>query len=131
MREVVIGQMTDDRRQMPSACLVARRMTPRMWHRSLPFNPTTGAEMHDYNIVKAIHQDRMAELEAEADHYRLVRMAKGPRPQRNGLRGVSAMLASAGRMVRAGVGASHRGWWHGRPDPQFEPSVAARPTETL
>jgi len=60
--------------------------------------------MHDYSIVKAIHQDRMAELEAEADHYRLVRVAKGPRPRRQGLRGIGALLASALRLVHTAGG---------------------------
>jgi hypothetical protein len=87
--------------------------------------------MHDYNVVKAIHQDRMAQLEAEADHYRLVRMARGQRPRRSGLRGVAALLASAARMVHAGGGAWHRGRWHETADPQFEPSMAAQPTKTL
>ncbi|HEX2193493.1 MAG TPA: hypothetical protein VHK63_00785 [Candidatus Limnocylindria bacterium] len=49
--------------------------------------------MHDYTIG-AIHRDRMAQLEAEADGYRLVRAAVAQRPKRRGLGEVTALLAS-------------------------------------
>lgn len=31
--------------------------------------------MHDYNLIKAIHRDRMAQFERDADRHRLARLA--------------------------------------------------------
>jgi hypothetical protein len=49
----------------------------------IPLVRLKGDEVHDYNVIKAIHRDRMAQFERDADRHRLARLATDA--DRNGM----------------------------------------------
>ena len=71
--------------------------------------------MHDYTIVRVIHEDRLAQLTREADAFRLAAMVRPPVPWRaraDGLLGLLRRIAVRGTVGPArgrGVPASAGG----------------------